>query len=125
MKKRNDSVLTAAFRNRLNGALAGMLVIFLATFISITVATNYFSKRDEQHLEHAGELRVLSQELAKNAVEAAGGKEEAFTELKIARDDFEKRWGYLVKGDESTNLPPAEYDAMPKLDSLWQQAKRN
>lgn len=125
MKKRNDSVLTAVFRNRLNGVLAGLLVIFLATFISITVATNYFSKRDEQYLEHAGELRVLSQELAKNAVEAAGGKEEAFTELKIARDDFEKRWGYLVKGDESTNLPPAEYDAMPKLDSLWQQAKRN
>ena len=86
MKKRNDSVLTAVVRNRLNGVLAGLLVIFLATFISITVATNYFSKRDEQYLEHAGELRVLSQELAKNAVEAAGGKEEAFTELKIARE---------------------------------------
>lgn len=125
MKKRYDSVLTTVFRSRSNGALAGLLIIFLATFISITVATNYFSKRDEQYLEHAGELRVLSQELAKNAVEAAGGKEDAFSELKIARDNFELRWGYLIKGDDSSNLSPADYQSMPKLDSLWQQVKRN
>lgn len=125
MKKRSDSVLTTVFRNRLNGALAGLLIIFLATFISITVVTNYSSKRDEQYLEHTGELRVLSQELAKNAVEAAGGKEDAFAELKIARDNFELRWGYLVKGDDDNNLSPAEYESMPKLDSLWQQVKRN
>lgn len=125
MKKRYDSVLTTVFRNRSNGALAGLLIIFLATFIGITVATNYFSKRDEQYLEHAGELRVLSQELAKNAVEAAGGKEDAFTELKTARDNFEQRWGYLVKGDEAANLAPADYEAMAKLDALWQKVKRN
>ena len=125
MKKRYDSVLTTVFRNRSNGALAGLLIIFLATFIGITVATNYFSKRDEQYLEHTGELRVLSQELAKNAVEAAGGKEDAFTELKIARDNFEQRWGYLVKGDDSVGLSPAEYEAMTKLDALWQKVKRN
>lgn len=125
MKKRSDSVLTTVFRNRLNGALAGLLIIFLATFISITVVTNYSSKRDEQYLEHTGELRVLSQELAKNAVEAAGGKEDAFAELKIARDNFELRWGYLVKGDDNNNLSPAEYESMSKLDSLWQQVKRN
>ena len=125
MKKRKDNVLTTVFRNRLNGVLAGLLILFLAIFIGITVATNYFSKRDEQYLEHAGELRVLSQELAKNAVEAAGGKDEAFTELKIARDGFEKRWGYLVKGDEANNLSPADYEIMPALDGLWQKAKRN
>lgn len=125
MKKRSDGVLTTVFRNRSNGALAGLLIIFLATFISITVVTNYSSKRDEQYLEHTGELRVLSQEMAKNAVEAAGGKEEAFSELKIARDNFELRWGYLVNGDESSNLSPAEYQSMSQLDSLWQRVKRN
>lgn len=125
MKKRNESVLTTVFRSRSNGVLAGLLIIFLATFISITVATNYFSKRDEQYLEHTGELRVLSQELAKNAVEAAGGKREAFTELKAARDNFELRWGYLTKGDDEANLSPAEYDAMANLDSLWQKVKNN
>lgn len=125
MKKRYESVLTAIFRNRLNGVLAGLLILFLATFISITVVTNYFSQRDEQYLEHTGELRVLSQELAKNAVEAAGGKEDAFTELEIARDNFELRWGYLANGDDSSNLSPADYESMPKLDNLWQQVKRN
>ena len=125
MKKRNESVLTTVFRSRSNGVLAGLLIIFLATFISITVATNYLSKRDEQYLEHTGELRVLSQELAKNAVEAAGGKREAFTELKTARDNFELRWGYLTKGDDEANLSPAEYDAMANLDSLWQKVKNN
>src|SRR5690554_1681847 len=70
MSRNTGSVLSAVFRNRLNGILAGLLFVFLAVFIGITVYVNALANRDDQYLEHAGELRVLSQEVAKNAVDA-------------------------------------------------------
>ena len=77
MSGNTGSVLSTAFRNRTNSVLAGLLFVFLAVFIGITVYVNILVDRDDQYIEHAGELRVLSQELAKNATEAAGGKQAA------------------------------------------------
>ena len=81
-----------------------LMFVFLIGFIGITIGVNILATKDEQYLEHSGELRVLSQELAKNAVEAAGGKPDAFTQLRQARDNFDKRWGYLASGDSATSL---------------------
>ncbi|TPD55001.1 MAG: chemotaxis protein, partial [Thalassolituus maritimus] len=64
-----------------------LMFVFLIGFIGITIGVNILATKDEQYLEHSGELRVLSQELAKNAVEAAGGKPDAFTQLRQARDN--------------------------------------
>ena len=65
-----------------------LMFVFLIGFIGITIGVNILATKDEQYLEHSGELRVLSQELAKNAVEAAGGKPDAFTQLRQARDNL-------------------------------------
>ena len=125
MSRNTGSVFSAVFRNRLNGILAGLLFVFLAVFIGITVYVNALANRDDQYLEHAGELRVLSQEVAKNAVEAAGGKREAFAELRNARDNFEQRWGYLSKGNPQAGLSAANLDAMPDVQALWNKVKSN
>lgn len=125
MSKTKGNALSVALRSRANGVLALLLIVFLAVFIGITVAVNLLSNRDEQYLESAGELRVLSQELAKNAVEAAGGKKAAFAELKTARDNFNTRWGYLSQGNDETGLSPAELNAMPKVQSLWTKVSAN
>lgn len=125
MSNNTGSVLTAALRSRTNGALGGLLFVFLATFIGITVVVNMLSSRDEQYLENAGELRVLSQELAKNAVEAAGGKKEAFVELRNARDNFASHWNTLKNGDDDAGLSPADFDVMPKVDALWNKVRGN
>ncbi|MCA6063114.1 methyl-accepting chemotaxis protein [Thalassolituus marinus] len=125
MSGNSGSVLSTAFRNRTNGVLAGLLFVFLAVFIGITVYVNTLANRDEQYIEHAGELRVLSQELAKNAVEAAGGKREAFAELKAARDNFEMRLGYLTRGNAETGLPPAEVAAMSDVSGVWADVQTN
>lgn len=125
MSRNTGSVLSAVFRNRFNGILAGLLFVFLAVFIGITVYVNALANRDDQYLEHAGELRVLSQEVAKNAVEAAGGKREAFAELRIARDNFEQRWGFLTRGNPQTGLSPADLKAMPDVQALWNKVKGN
>jgi len=89
------------------------------------VYVNRLANQDEQYIEHAGELRVLSQELAKNAVEAAGGKKEAFGQLKIARDNFATRWGYLTKGDSANGLPAAEIATMTNVEGVWNKVQGN
>ncbi|MCT7357741.1 MAG: chemotaxis protein [Thalassobium sp.] len=125
MSGNTGSVLSTVFRNRINGVLAGLLFVFLAVFIGITVYVNRLANQDEQYIEHAGELRVLSQELAKNAVEAAGGKKEAFGQLKIARDNFATRWGYLTKGDSANGLPAAEIATMTNVEGVWNKVQGN
>src|SRR5690606_28100598 len=78
------------------------------------------SNYDKEYISHAGELRVLSQRIAKNATEAAAGKSEAFPLLKEARNDFEKRWNILLRGDEESGLPPAP-DAVREQMGLVQK----
>ncbi|HCG80099.1 MAG TPA: chemotaxis protein [Oceanospirillales bacterium] len=102
-----------------------LMFVFLIGFIGITIGVNILATKDEQYLEHSGELRVLSQELAKNAVEAAGGKPDAFTQLRQARDNFDKRWGYLVAGDDSKSLPPSEDAAQSGVQETWNSVRED
>ncbi|ASP38176.1 chemotaxis protein [Bacterioplanes sanyensis] len=125
MSGNKGNVISTVFRNRLNGVLAGLLVAFLIAFIGITVYVNNLSSRDEQYIEHANELRVLSQELAKNATEAAGGKEQAFRELRVARENFEQRWRYLSNGNPETGLPAAQQPIMADVLNVWNGVNSN
>jgi len=125
MSGNTSSAKSTAFSNRANGILAALLVVFLGVFVGITVWVNILADRDEQYIEHAGELRVLSQELAKNAVEAAGGKEDAFGQLREARDKFATRWVYLTKGDATNNLPAAEVASMTGVQGVWETVQGN
>ena len=125
MSTNSSSVLTTVFRNRTNGLLAVLLLLFLGAFIGITVFVNLLTDRDEQYISHAGELRVLSQELAKNATEAADGKEEAFVELRSARNNFQERWDYLSGGNQATGLPPADIASMSNVRQVWQGVRDN
>ena len=84
-------------------ALIVFIMLLFANFAYLNTQSNY----DKQYISHAGELRVLSQRIAKNATEAAAGKAAAFKLLIDARNDFSQRWGYLRKGDPATGLPPA------------------
>ena len=79
------------------------IMLLFANFAYLNTQSTY----DKQYIGHAGELRVLSQRIAKNATEAAAGKAAAFKLLSDARNDFAQRWGYLKKGDPQTGLPAA------------------
>lgn len=80
-------------------ALIVFIMLLFANFAYLNTQANY----DKQYIGHAGELRVLSQRIAKNATEAAAGKAAAFKLLSDARNDFAQRWGYLKKATR----PPA------------------
>ena len=106
-----------------NIGLLGFMIAFLLVFIGITIWVNILANKDERHIEHAGELRVLSQELAKNAVEAAGGKPDAFGQLREARDNFDMRWGYLLSGSEELDLSPAVAAQDSGVQETWSAVK--
>lgn len=95
-------------------ALIIFIVLLFANFAYLNTQSNY----DKQYIGHAGELRVLSQRIAKNATEAASGKAQAFKLLAEARNDFDQRWGYLKKGDSVTGLPAAPSGVHEQLRSV-------
>ncbi|QBF24809.1 chemotaxis protein [Pseudomonas tructae] len=100
------------------------IILLFANFAYLNTQANY----DKQYIGHAGELRVLSQRIAKNATEAAAGKAVAFRLLSEARNDFEQRWGYLKKGDASTGLPAAPAAVRKEMDAVlrdWENLRKN
>ncbi|QHD03662.1 chemotaxis protein [Pseudomonas sp. S04] len=105
-------------------ALIVFIVLLFANFAYLNTQASY----DKQYIGHAGELRVLSQRIAKNATEAAAGKAAAFKLLSDARNDFAQRWGYLKKGDPATGLPPAPAVVRPQMRAVqldWERLLKN
>ncbi|MEZ1319560.1 methyl-accepting chemotaxis protein [Pseudomonas fluorescens] len=105
-------------------ALIVFIMLLFANFAYLNTQASY----DKQYIGHAGELRVLSQRIAKNATEAAAGKAAAFKLLSDARNDFALRWGYLKKGDPATGLPPAPSAVRPEMRAVqmdWERLLKN
>jgi twitching motility protein PilJ len=105
-------------------ALVVCIILLFANFAYLNTQSNY----DKQYLGHAGELRVLSQRIAKNATEAATGKAQAFKLLGDARNEFERRWGVLKNGDPRVDLPPAPaavQGAMARVQDDWDSLRND
>jgi len=104
------------------------LIVFIMLLFANFAYLNTQSTYDKQYIGHAGELRVLSQRIAKNATEAAAGKAAAFKLLSDARNDFAQRWGYLKQGDPVTGLPPAPSTLRPQMRAVqldWERLLKN
>ncbi|WP_347505716.1 methyl-accepting chemotaxis protein [Pseudomonas anguilliseptica] len=121
MKKLNAGNLLAGARS--STLIAGLFIVLIvsivllfANFAYINTQSNY----DTEYIGHAGELRVLSQRIAKNSTEAAAGTAEAFALLRDARNDFQTRWGYLTDGNEETGLPAAPESLQPQIAVVQQ-----
>lgn len=129
MKKFNTGNLLAGMRS--STLIAGLFIVLIISIVLLFANFAYLntqSNYDTEYISHSGELRVLSQRIAKNATEAAAGKAEAFVLLKDARNDFEKRWGFLVAGDESTGLPSAPEAVKTEMDGVqkdWDSLRQN
>ena len=104
------------------GVLFAVLIVSVALLFANFAYLSRQADHDQQYIGHAGELRLLSQGLAKNALEAAAGKAPAFALLKEERDDFVQRWQLLTAGDPATGLPaaPAELaDPLAAVEQAW------
>lgn len=129
MKKLDAGNLLSGVRsNTLVAGLFAVLVISIVLLFANFFYLGTLAEYDKQYISHAGELRVLSQNIAKNATEAAAGKSEAFALLKQARNDFEKRWNILSQGDEATGLPAAPEAVKAEMDAVqkdWDGLRQN
>ena len=123
MKQRAGNLLTILGNNRiLTALLLGLLVVILAA-VAVVVQVGTLTRYDTEFIENAGELRVLSQEIAKDASEASAGKEEAFALLQKARAEFEIRWNYILQGNPVSRLPAISKHApdvnVNDLGNIW------
>ena len=129
MKKNNAGTLFSGMRSSslIAGLFVGLIVSIVLLFANFTYL-NVQSGYDTEYITHAGELRVLSQRIAKNATEAAAGKPEAFALLKDARNEFDRRWEYLTKGNPDTGLPMVPFDVAAQVDAVekdWNRLRRD
>ncbi|PWB32136.1 chemotaxis protein [Pseudomonas sp. SDI] len=122
---------TSVHGSRSSAQIAALFVVLILSIVLLFANFAYLNTQanhDKQYIGHAGELRVLSQRIAKNATEAAAGKPRAFKLLSEARNDFEQRWGYLQKGDPNTGLPPAPAAVRNEMDAVlrdWENLRSN
>lgn len=108
--------------------LGALLLIFLlsavATFFYVDTQVNY----DKEYIALAGEQRVLSQSIVKNAVESASANVSAFKLLKTSTDNFKNNLAMLKNGNPATGLPATPGDAQEQLmavELLWRDFGKN
>ncbi|MCX4026667.1 type IV pili methyl-accepting chemotaxis transducer N-terminal domain-containing protein [Endozoicomonas sp. SM1973] len=119
-----------------NQAFVLVAVLIVVVIIAVVAAAfilydvNVKATQDKEYIGHAGELKVLSQQIAKNATEAASGTEEAFLLLNQARNNFQTRMDILENGE--AHLPSIADQGsdtvntqMASLKTTWDKVKSN
>ncbi len=127
MSNTGKSLEGARSRSQIIALFVGLIVLIMLLFVNFAYVSTQ-SNYDKQYIGHAGELRVLSQRIAKNATEAAAGKAAAFKLLADARNDFDTRWQYLKRGDKHTGLPAAPVEVTDELNAVqndWENLRKS
>jgi twitching motility protein PilJ len=101
------------------------LIVLLISLIAISFFITRNSNYDVEYGAHASDLRVLSQEIAKNATEAASGKEAAFEQLKKSRNEFEQKLNLITQGNNETGLPASTLPFETNVSQRWETVKAN
>ncbi|MFL1456630.1 methyl-accepting chemotaxis protein [Marinobacter sp. GN3S48] len=125
MKNRAGRFSMGQGGNKLVAGLIAALIALTVLLVVVLFIINKDSQNDQEYIAHASELRVLSQEIAKNATEAAGGTAEAFDQLRRSRDEFQQLWSYVVDGNPETGLPPSEFARESSVQADWDAVREN
>lgn len=94
-------------------------IIFIMFTAGSFVVVAKKSSNGRQMIQHASELRVLSQDIAKNATEAASGNQQAFDSLSKASKEFDKRWTALKTLHDET------YTDTKAVQVVWERVAKN
>ncbi|HEX6592001.1 MAG TPA: methyl-accepting chemotaxis protein [Moraxellaceae bacterium] len=106
-----DSADTKPWFTGLAVALGVVVISFLIVGIKSLNATTMIT--------NASELRVLSQDIAKNATEAAAGNEQAFAQLQRSHDQFQHNW------EELKGYRGVKDNEMATVDKIWKPVSDN
>ena len=111
------------------GGTITLLLIFLIIAIGNLGYGVFQSQSNQVRLTKAGNLRVLSQQVAKNATEASSGTPLAFDLLESSIKEFEAQFNHLSKGDNSQGLAASPIEILntevKQVGDLWRAMKNN
>jgi twitching motility protein PilJ len=108
--------------------IGAALLASLVALAYITAQVATYSTHDKEYISLAGEQRVLSQSIVKDAVEASSANVEAFKNLKQGRNAFEDILNKLTMGNTDTGLPAAPESIQADLMEVtkqWNEFKGN
>jgi twitching motility protein PilJ len=112
-----------------NPVIAVMVVVLIALVAAF--AANYYLvqqslDRTSTYLNHANELKAVSQEIAKHSISAANGDVSVLGALTQSRQNFDTHYSYLKNGDAADGLPPTTGEAQGRLGqvgTLWTETQ--
>lgn len=114
-----SKVRGGAGNNPLNIALYIGLAVFVALALANFLLSATTANQAQENITEASELRVISQQIAKNALEAASGNADAFELLAASRNDFQATWNGLKQE------PVANDQVKQRLQALWDQVRED
>jgi twitching motility protein PilJ len=103
--------------------LGGGVLLVMLLIAVIIYRDNKESTYGTIYISASGEMRMLSQRLAKASSLALQGNQVAFKQLKDSRDNFSTKLERLTKGGEFDNVavPPSPDGVQPELLALTQE----
>lgn len=110
--------------------LGVLLVFFLLVAAVFVWINNRAASHGTAYVSAAGQMRMLSQRIAKSAQLALQGNTSAFRELQQSRDGFSGLLDSLTKGGEidAVAVPPSPDSTQSNLQALsaeWEKAEKN
>ena len=87
------------------GFMIGGLLVSIAIMFLVFWYMGRLAGYDKEYTGYAGEQQVLSQRIAKYALEASSGSKEAFDQVVKYRDRFGQTLSYMRSGNVATGLP--------------------
>ena len=107
-------------------ALVFLLVLLVAGFAANFYLVNTNAGHKEGYLRYAAQLKLLSQEIAKNASAAAHGQKDALNALESDRTNFDTDFGYLRDGNPASGIPSSPssaQDQLAEISKLWLESR--
>ncbi len=110
--------------------LGSVLLVVMLFIAGLVYHDNRESTYGTVYVAASGEMRMLSQRLAKDAAQALQGTPVAFEHLKTSRESFARLLERLSQGGEITEVavPPSPDGVQPQLQALmseWEKTDKN
>ncbi len=96
------------------GVLLALIIAMGVTFLYVAIKSGH----DKEYISKTGELRVLSQNIVKNAAEASSARVEAFSLLSESRNHFDTILTNLQTGDVEKGTPESPAEIAAPLESV-------
>lgn len=121
MSTENQSRVKVGSHKRTMYLIAALLLSFSA-MVGVFWYVGIEANHDKEYIGYTSEQQVLSQQIAKYALEASSGVEGSFSQLTHYRDRFDEILNHQRNGNVATGLPPSGEsveDDLAAMEEAW------